>query len=248
MRGITICVGYDDLLRITLVRNMRHLTECWVVTAPHDLRTQLLCESIPGVKVFVTDAFYRHGAKFNKGLAMEEGFEAMGREGWIVIWDADTLFPDYMPLPDLKVGVLYSPKRLILEDPSRWHPMFNWGEASQTTDLVFAGYFQLFNAADPRLVDKPWYAVDYIHCGGGDFEFQNRWPVVSKQRPAFYVLHLGPRDKNWFGRTTERLDNIPLDPDAESRRHLMSSFRHAKGWEGLPPSNSAFPERIEIPQ
>ncbi len=40
VKGIVVCVEYDDLLTITLPRNARHLTEIVVVTSPTDLRTQ----------------------------------------------------------------------------------------------------------------------------------------------------------------------------------------------------------------
>ena len=115
MNGITVCVNYSDLLEITLRRNMRHLSRCVVVTSPEDANTLAVVDSVPNCTAYVTDAFKRHGAAFNKGLALEEGFEFLGRQGVICSWDADIVFPDSFPVPDVQPGKLYSaPRRLSL--------------------------------------------------------------------------------------------------------------------------------------
>ena len=73
LRGITTCVGYSDILKITLVRNMRHMSECCVVTSPEDHATQEVARSVPGVILSITNAFTRiPPSRFNKGLALEE--------------------------------------------------------------------------------------------------------------------------------------------------------------------------------
>jgi len=225
MKGITVCVEYDDLLAITLPLNARHLSEIVVVTAPHDQRTKELVQTVPNARCFVTDAFYRQGAKFNKGAAMEEGLTFLGRTGWIIIHDADTLFPDVMPLNDIQIGNLYTPHRRMLTDPSQWTPDFDWTTCYRTNEGEFPGYFQLFHAADPVLVERPWYDVKWIHAGGCDSIFQDRWPIERKIRPNFEVLHLGEDGKNWFGRATKRLDGIAI-PEAETRAARIKSMFH----------------------
>lgn len=243
IKGITVCVEFDDLLAITLPRNAALLSEVVVVTTHDDHRTHTIVDAVPNARCYKTDAFYRHGATFNKGLALEEGFDELGRDGWMLIWDADILFPASMPTDGYEIGNLYTPRRRILQDPRRWSPRFSWQRVPVSDEPMFAGYFQLFHADDQCLADRPWYGVDYIHAGGGDREFQNRWPVERKIRPSFRVLHLGPRDANWFGRIGRRIDGQPIE-NRESRRHLMETLLRHKGW-GRPKNIAHFDERIK---
>ncbi len=155
------------------------------------------------------------------------------------------LFPDELALPPLEMGKLYSPPRLLLDDPRRWTPQFDWKRARPTPDFVFAGYFQLFHADDPVLRERPWYDVGYTHAGGGDWYFQQRWVEENKIRPPFNVLHLGPRDRNWFGRTSSRTDRGALPPGIPHRSVMMHAFLAAKNWNGRGHRPADFPERID---
>jgi hypothetical protein len=244
VRGLTVCVEYDDLLAITLPRNIQHLEECLVVTSTKDKRTQALAESIPRVRVHATDAFYRNGAKFNKGAAIEEAFDVLGREGWILIWDSDILFPFHVPHFRRESGCLYTARRRILEDYSQWQShLVDWFRLPLRPDSnQFYGYFQLFHATDPVLEKRPWYGVAHTHAGGGDNYFQKRWPKSRKIRPPFEVLHLGPCDANWFGRATPRLDGQQT-AEANERQRIMEKYLRFKGW-GRPKEVDQFNERV----
>jgi hypothetical protein len=249
MRGIVVCVNYDDLLNITLVRNMRFFEECVVVTSPTDERTKKLASSIPNVRVFETDAFYRFGAKFNKGLAIEEGFEFLGREGWILIWDADTLFPSEMDLSAITPGRLYGARRYILDNPKQWHEELNWASLPVSNDKSFPGYFQLFHASDPTISQLPWYDVTFGHAGGGDGYFESRWKSFVKVRLPFKVLHLGPRDTNWFGRASPRTDSVTIE-DASHHLKEMQDFLVFKGWRKPLPGRTdvtKYEEKVVVP-
>lgn len=247
IRGVVVCVDYDDLLAITLVRNMRHLDECVVVTAPHDVRTQDLCKSIPNVRCSITDAFYRHDAKFNKGLAIEEaGFDILGRSGWILIWDADTLFPDTLTLPTLNKGTLYGARRLILENPQQWHPEFNWQKATLADDNGIYGYFQLFHADDPAIQKRPWYDVTFSHAGGCDGYFQDRWDQTRKFWLNCRVLHLGPRYRNWFGRAFPRIDGVVVEGQ-QTNAAIMQKYCNYKCWSGANANVAQFDEHVQVP-
>jgi hypothetical protein len=91
MRAILVSVDYADLLAITLPYNRHHFEEVWVMTTNG---SQDAVEADKhGAIVHLTDAFYRDGATFNKWLALEEGLDTMGREGWICLMDADVLWP-----------------------------------------------------------------------------------------------------------------------------------------------------------
>lgn len=244
MKGIVISVDYGDLLSITLPRNMRHLDSCLVITTPGDSETQKIAAAVPRVEILTTDVFYANGAKFNKGAAMEAGFDRIGRDGWILIWDADTLFPDWMPLDGIDPECLHNAPRRILQDPRQWHPGFDWRLAPPTIDRVHPGYFQLFHAGAEALKGrKDWYEPTYTHCGGTDYFFECHWPSAQRRKFEWHVLHLGPRDSNWCGRQSVRLDGI-LPEGAEARKQDMEEFLAYKGW-GRPKSGRSFREHTD---
>lgn len=237
-RGICVCVDYADLLAITLHRNARHLEEIFVVTHPRDEATKAVVSNVVNAKLFETDAFYRHGASFNKGLAIEEGFAHMGREGWILILDADTLLPDSFWLPALNPHRLYGARRRMLEDVSKWRPGLDWRQLPISADRVIAGYFQLFHASNTFISKLPWYDVTFQHAGGCDGYFQERFPLGFQTWLAPQVLHLGPRDTNWFGRVgaNGRTDK------------MMKQFLAQKGWKGLKGRYATpIPDHVEVP-
>ena len=235
IRGITICVEYDDILKITLPRMLEVLDEVVVVTTESDIRTKQVCvdQNTTKVKVFETDAFYRDGATFNKGLALEEGFDFMGREGWILVLDADILFPNRRILMNTQLGhlnggtlnpsYLYGVKRRILDDVTKYTEGMDWRVCPIRHTNVFTGYFQLFNASAKEMQQRPWYGVDWTHCGGCDEIFRLKWPREKCRTLGFLVLHLGPCDTNWFGRVSERADNIEMG-DQKIRKASMDKM------------------------
>lgn len=227
MRSITVCVEYDDFLAITLPRNRRHFDHTLVVTSPADARTRAVAKS-HGCEVYTTDVFYAGGAHFNKGAAMEEGFDVLGRKGWIVVWDADIVMPGHLWQPTDK-NCLYTPARRILEDPRQFSDDLDWTTLRNASNPnEFAGYFQMFHASTPCL-QLPWYSVDWIHAGGCDSDFQFQFPPENLRRPPFEVLHLGAeireptvkQSQNWCGRTTPRIDTGEAPADAQKRRQQM---------------------------
>lgn len=249
VRGLTISVGYCDILAITLPRNLRHFTECVVVTSPDDARTQEVARSVPGVRLSITDAFTRPGSngvvpRFNKGLGMEEGgFDFMGREGWICIFDADILFPPVVPFDLLQAGYLYGARRRVLADATRWRPHLDWRNCPVHKDGGPVGFFQCFNADDPAIRGRlPWYDVTFPHAGGGDAKFMRMWPRSHWKILNCDTLHLGQVDQNWFGCDQEGRD-------------LMAKFVRDNGWKRAmhlhKPEAAArageIPGRVEVP-
>ena len=232
------------MLKITLVRNMRHLSSCVVVTAPEDEATRAVAAAVPGVRVHVTDAHRRHGARFNKGLMIEEGFDVLGRAGWLAIWDADCLWPDAMPLGDLRPDTLYGAKRRILDEPSAWHPAFDWGSCPVRKDAGPIGFLQIFHASSPYLAGRhPWYDVSFAHAGGADARFMLFWPSGRRVLLPVELLHLGRVDFNWFGTSAEG-------------RELMAAFVYRNGWAramaahdptALGRVGGQLVERVEVP-
>ncbi len=233
IKAITVCVGYDDILRLTLPTILPHVDKLVIVTSPTDTKTQDLAAQYPEkVRVHLTDAFYRNGASFNKGLAMEEGFDVLGRDGWILILDADIVLPAHMPLGKLLIGKLYTPARRILPDIVGMTelPDIKVESLRPRKDHGNFGYFQLFHASDPVLRRRPWYGIDWVHAGGCDSVFEKRWHKADKLRMLFEVIHLGDPDKNWYGRATPRIDTGEKEPEADARAAKHAALRRKYGW------------------
>jgi hypothetical protein len=245
LRGITIAVNdwYAATLAICLPRNMRHFTECLVVTAPGDEAVKAVASKVAGVRILETDAFTRYGASFNKGLAMEEGFDALGRDGWIAIWDSDCLWPEQMPLGQLRPTALHGAKRRILANPNQWTPDLDWRKCPVARDGGPIGHTQIFHASDPAIRDKrPWYDVSFAHAGGGDAYMLTHWGPNDKPILPVEVLHLGPKDTHWFG----------TDPESKKVMEafiVRNGWRHSHPWI-LPEAANAvgdITERVEVP-
>jgi hypothetical protein len=222
IRGLTVCVGpvYAELLRITLPRNVRHFSECWVATTPDDEATAEVVAGVPGARLFTTTGFRDHGAFMNKGLGIERCFDAMGRHGWFCVHDSDCVFPPTLPLDDLNPEALHGCRRRVLADPAAWHPGLDWSTCPVHEDSPGIGYCQLFHSDAAKLNGvRPWYNVNFPHAGGCDAQFLDHWvrhggKVVTL--PA-EVLHLGQPDMNWWG----------CSPEARDR---MSAYVHRMGW------------------
>jgi len=249
--GIVVCVNYEDLLKLTLIPNMRFFHRCVVVTSTQDTETFEFAKSVPGVDVIQTDAFYRHGARFNKGLAIEEGFAKIREEyepEWILGWDADILFPFTLNLSSIQKGFLYNCPRRIVEKPEEWDPNARWSSYPVSNDRCWPGYFQLFHSQDPIIKNKlPWHDTTFSHAGGGDGYFESRWPSEKKVKLQQDVLHFGPRDTNWFGRATKKIGQTELTEMQVENRRLMSSYLGFKGWRGGSGVVEEFNEKVHFP-
>jgi hypothetical protein len=240
IRGLTVAVGdwYARTLEITLWRNLRHLSRCVVVTKPGD-PCVAVARSVSGVDVLTTDAFTRHGAVFNKGLAIEETWDRHGRDGWWWVLDADILLPDAVPVWDLHPQWLHGARRRVLGRPEDWRPGLDWSRLPVLQDGQPIGFSQLFHGdAEAIRGRRPWYCVNYPHAGGCDAYFLDLFPPNRRRMLPMDVLHLGPVDSHWFG----------VDDDARrmmaamAKRHRMHRS-NALGGEAA----DDFPRRVDVP-
>lgn len=233
MRAITICVDYDDLLSITLATNRRFFSEYLIVTSMEDVRTVAVAEAYD-CKIYKTNSFYLDGAAFNKGRAMEEGFDILGREDWICILDADILLPPYVDLSELDANYLYSPHRHMIEDlrEIRKGP-WSFDQFPLKEEYEFAGYCQIFHGESRYVKGKQWYSTNWKHAGGCDSDFQALFPRRWRTRPNWTVAHLGTDFRNWCGRVSERIDgkSIPnLTQHLEDHQSILGERK--PGYEG----------------
>lgn len=232
MNGIVVSVDYAGELALTLPRASPHFDRIVVISTPQDHATAAVVRSIPNAELFLTDAFYRRGALFNKWLALEEGFDRLGREGWVVVMDADVVVPKNCGQALAAVvqsGCLYTPRRRMLYEPAGVDvDRLDWKTLPLHQDTEFAGYFQCFSCDDPVLGRPPWWDVNWRHAGGADSYFAMKWKRRNQVRPNFEVLHLGVDGANWCGRSTPRLDGS-LPPDAAARAAQLKDFIDGRG-------------------
>jgi hypothetical protein len=200
--GLTVCVGYAELLRPSVPRWTAGLDRWTVVTAPGDQATLDLCAAA-GVDTFQTDAFTLDGAVFNKGRAMSEAYTARTWPDWVVFIDADVIPPAEWrwlveaatPVP----GWLYGARRRLTSGA----PYF---------DGEIAGFFQLFHATDPRVQRQPILDCTWRHAGGYDSEFQFRWPPECRSViPGLELVHQGEPGQNWWARDPARMARMLRD-------------------------------------
>lgn len=219
-RAIMVSVNYSDALSVTLPYNAHHFSEICVVTTPSEEPAVTKAAQGLASYIYYTDAFFRHGAIFNKFLALEEALDAYGRHGTLAILDADVMWPKDAKLPPIECGKLYSPRRrmfpVVPKSLADVPPESEWKRYPLFEDYEFAGYTQLFDAADPVLGQPPWHETNWTTAGGPDSWFQMKWAPENKVRPDFEVLHLGECGVNWAGRATPYADGT-RDPKAAER-------------------------------
>lgn len=230
MRAITVSVDYADIFALTILHNVHHFDEYWIVTSLDDVDTHNLYhrakEAGKPVYLVKTDRFYERGATFAKWAGLELGLEIMERRGFIAVLDADVLWPTVLPFSwHPTPGNLYTPLRRMFPDlrlpvppESEWQ---KWPLHPQQVE--WAGYSQIFHADDPALGKPPWYDVSWKHAGGADSFFQRKWHPNKKARPPFEVLHLGSSGANWCGRVAPYLDGS-VDSEAGNRTRQLQGF------------------------
>jgi len=213
--AVTVCVDMDDLLALTLPVNRDRFDHYIVVTSPKDTATIQVAADCGDVTVLPTDAFYRDGAWFNKGAAINQALRMLHRggqkENWVCLLDADIALPLEAGwlTPCLASGTLYAPagRRMVLnpDESVRRHDTY-WSRYPLQPDRPWvAGYTLLFDLAALKREDSI-YPTDWKHAGGSDTDFCQRWPEDKRVLLPWEVLHLGPPQANWCGRTTGRID------------------------------------------
>jgi glycosyltransferase involved in cell wall biosynthesis len=196
IHGLTVSVGYAEFLARTITRWREGLASLVVVTAHGDDETVVVAQDA-GATVYVTDAFTRDGAVFNKGRAMEEArAEVMPSSDWLLFFDADVRPPAAWKarVCGIKPGYLYGCRRYQGEEE-------DFGQHAMVGDAPGVGYFQLFHSSDPAVQTSPLLETHWTHAGNYDNAFMDRWRDrgIPIREVPFRLAHLGERG-NWFGR------------------------------------------------
>src|SRR5580658_8424827 len=93
LEAVITCVNFDEILDVTLTNNHPHLDTAIIVTSHADKKTQKVAQK-HGATCVQTDLYYKNGRNFNKGAAINAGFNHFHYHGWRLHLDADIALPD----------------------------------------------------------------------------------------------------------------------------------------------------------
>lgn len=220
--AITVCVNYADYLQRVLPVWLPGLASLTVISSHQDAETRKYLQTLksPKVRLLQTSLFYKNGAMFNKGAALQSAIDQRHfTQEWCLFFDADIQPPDdwhaQVVAASPQLGNLYWANRL-LEDGSM-----------VTEDTMPCGYFQLFNRGDPVLQRRPWLESRWKHAGNYDSRFAQRWKADQYVKLPFTVLHYGKPWQNWCGRgNTKAMDALfPKRPHSEGSKPQAGTAR-----------------------
>jgi len=224
LEAVTTCVGFDDMLDVTLTRNLPHLDTMIVVTSHSDAATRKVCAK-HGVICVPTDLFVKNGRRFNKGAAINAGLARFQYYGWRLHLDADIVLPDSFRRvlfnhTHLDQNCLYGADRVdaLLRDLDRTRLQYSQGcfvrshlQREAGTRFVHGfhgycpiGYFQLWHCSCQQM-----YPYSLGTAEHDDVMFAMLWPEAHRRLlPGVIVAHLvsrfgGRQGENWDGHRRE---------------------------------------------
>lgn len=225
LEAVTVSTGFDDILDITLGLNHAHFDHYIVVTSHDDRKTQAVARKYSATCV-QTDLFRKNGRNFNKGAAINAGFDYFQHHGWRLHLDSDILLPDNFRRvlfnhSHLEPHCLYGADRLNVigrkniealrcNRQHQHHHKLLLGENVEgrlghrlVCDLrgyLPLGFFQLWNAQ----TQKP-YPHSLGTAAHDDMMFSALWPAHCRRHlPTVICYHLCPATpkvgENWDGK------------------------------------------------
>ena len=217
LEGVIACVGFDDILDVTLGLNHQHFDTLIVVTSHADRQTQLVARK-HGTMCVQTDLFQKNGRNFNKGAALNVGFDRFQYHGWRQVLDADLIVPDnYRRLlfnhTHLDRSCIYGADRVDVIFPKgelaklQTHPQhmhrclveshLNKRHGARYVDplrgYVPIGFFQLWHASAQKS-----YPCSLGSAAHDDIQFAAEWPVNNRRLlPTVICYHLCAQPPQW---------------------------------------------------
>jgi len=227
LEGVTACVGFDDLLDVTLDLNHPHFDTLIVVTSHDDRRTQAVARKHGAICV-QTDLFQKNGRNFNKGAALNAGFARFQYHGWRLHLDSDIALPDNFRRllfnhTQLDPQSIYGADRVdvigaaelaqvVHAGPQAAHSAFVGPNhfrpigaryVDPLLGYVPIGFFQLWNAA----AQKP-YPYSLGTAAHDDVMFAQQWAAPHRRHlPTVICYHLCAQPpalgENWDGQRAQ---------------------------------------------
>lgn len=235
LEAVTVCVGFDDFLDVTLAINHPHFDTFIVVTAHDDRATQAVARKHGAICV-QTDLFSKNGRNFNKGAAINAGFSRFQYHGWRLHLDADIALPDNFRRilfnhTALDRDCIYGADRVDVvgdgavrafaqsrqREPQHAHGFLLAAAPAHPLSARYVdvlrgyvpiGFFQLWHCSAQK--DYPWSLGTAAH---DDVMFAEQWPAPYRRHLATVICHhlcaqspgLG---ENWDGmRRQPRIDS-----------------------------------------
>ena len=242
IEAVTACVDFDDVLDETLGNNHPNLDTMIVVTSHEDRKTQDVARKHGAICV-QTDLFRKNGRRFNKGAALNVGFDRFQYHGWRLHLDSDILLPDNFRRilfnhTHLDENCIYGADRvdvigldeldalkarLAREPQHSWsaflNPSHNRPLSPRYVDplrgYVPIGFFQLWHASCQK--SYPYSLGTAAH---DDVMFAAQWPVSHRRHlPTVVCYHLCAQPpalgENWDGKRRQPRISRP-QPSRES--------------------------------
>jgi hypothetical protein len=218
LEAVTVSVGYDDILDITLGLNHPQLDTLIVVTSHADKATQNVCKK-HSVMCVQTDLFNKNGRSFNKGAAINAGFTYFQYRGWRMHIDADIILPDnYRRIlfnhTSLDKDCLYGADRVDIIGldelkkylnnslPQQAHrilitPAVHRAIGSRVVSSLYGylplGFFQLWHSSCQH--DYPYSLGTAAH---DDVMFAALWPLSQRRHLASVIVyHFCTEEPTW---------------------------------------------------
>lgn len=230
---VTVSVGFDDVLDVTLPENHHQCDHLIVVTSHADKKTQAVCQK-HGVTCVQTDTFERYDNEFRKGAGINRGFDFFQYYGWRLHIDSDIILPDNFnrllfnhasldnqtiygcdridvvgleELKGIKSSLHHTPQHAhgFLIRPAHDRPIGS-RYLDNSDGYCPIGFFQLWNARCHKAY--PSSKGDASH---DDVSFAKLWPRKNRQvLPIGFCYHLIPEanpeiGKNWKGKTQKNI-------------------------------------------
>ena len=227
--SVTTSVGFDDMLDFTLPLNKPHFDTLIVVTNHEDWRTHAVANK-HGAILVITDLFSKNGRKFNKGAAINAGFDHFQWFGWRAHVDADTVLPPegrhvLFNRTTLDTNCIYGAERTNVQGNDeinaymdRLHPKHKeiishshrpvyqiWLDPIRHFCPI--GYFQMWHASKQKI-----YPYSRGNAAHDDVMFSAQWPEQHRRLlPTIKVHHIVMKEpvigENWEGtRKQPRID------------------------------------------
>jgi hypothetical protein len=220
LEAVTACVGFDDLLDVTLPLNHPQVDTFIVVTSHDDRATQQVAKKHGAICV-QADLFKKNGRHFNKGAALNAGMGRFQYHGWRLHLDADIILPDNFRRvlfnhTHLDRSCLYGADRIdiiglgeldclrarwLKSQQAAWSFLVNPAHqrpiGSRYVDTLRGylplGFFQLWHAANQH--PYPWSLGTAEH---DDILFADQWPQSQRRHlPTVVTYHLSARKPAW---------------------------------------------------
>lgn len=269
---VMTCVNYGDFLSVSLNENIKYFSpkRITVVTDGNDIVTQKICDLF-GVNCVITDKFYEDGAVFNKGKGINEGINSIKDPEWILLTDADIVFPsniiDVLSKKVVDQNVLYSASRFLCHTYEKFLKyknneigLIDMGDVNLCQPK---GYFQLFYYFHPRLLNKDYcYPITSKDASWSDLEFSDCFKEQKECIDDIKLIHLGEESKNWRGRVTKKFLNdedlvniienyqgLPFniserEYDGEDKLCVITTYFNSSNYENLRKNYLTFKDNI----